>query len=90
MAKKDRYTVAKSLIENGSVKTIRDLLTVIDKTPLAKDVRVSAVRFNKLIANPALFMFQDAINIAEVLGVDPKLIIDLIYADIAKGKRKKK
>lgn len=88
MAKDDRYKVAKNLILDGSVKTIRDLLTIVDKTPLARDIRTSPARLNKLIGNPALFMFGDCYAIAAVIGVDEKLIVDLVYAERKVKKRK--
>jgi hypothetical protein len=90
MAKDDRYRLAKSLIESGGIKNVRDLLGILDKTPLAKDIKVTPERFNKLIDNPVLFMMQDCIGIAEVIGVDPKLIIDIVYAEIMSKKKKRR
>jgi hypothetical protein len=90
MAKKDRYSVAKSLIEGGSITNVRDLLAIIDKTPLSRDVHISPIRFNKLISDPTQFMMSDCISIADVIGVDPKLIVDLVYAEILLHKRKRK
>ncbi len=54
------------------------------------DISTSAVRFNKLIDNPGLFQFQDAYAIASVIGVDEKLIIELIHAEWLSKKRKRK
>lgn len=89
MAKKDRYTVAKNLILDGSIKTIRELLAVVDKTPLALDIKTAPARLNKLIANPALFQFEDAYKIAALIGVDERLIVDLIFADRKKPAKKR-
>ncbi len=41
------------------------------------------------IDSPSLFTFQDAYAIAEVIGVDEKLIIDLVHNEWL-SKRKKK
>jgi hypothetical protein len=90
MPKEDKYHLAKSLMEGGNIKTVRDLLAVLHKTVLSKDIKVTPVRFNKLIDNPQLFMFQDALAIAEVIGVDPKKIIDIITTEVLTRKRKRK
>ena len=63
---------------------------MVAKTPLALDIKTSPVRLNKLIANPAMFLFEDAYEIAALIGVDEKLIVDLIYAEWSQLKRKKK
>jgi hypothetical protein len=52
MAKTDKYLLAKSLIEAGSIKTLRDLLGIVDKTPLSLDIKTTPIRFNGLIDNP--------------------------------------
>ena len=90
MPKEKRYKSAKNQIEGGYIKTLTDLLDVLDKTPLSKDIHSSPVRFNKLLSNPALFTFQDAYSIAEVIGVDEKLILDIIHNEwVSRRKRKK-
>jgi len=90
MPKEKRYRAAKNQIEGGYIKTLTDLLDVLDKTPLSKDIHTSAVRFNKLILNPALFTFQDAYNIAEIIGVDEKLILEIIHSEWVSRKKKKR
>jgi hypothetical protein len=89
MAKDKRYTVAKNLIETGAIKTVRDLLEVMDKKAIYKDV-MSPVRFDTLIADPAQFRFSDAYRIAEIIGVEERLVIDLIHAEYLSRKRKRK
>jgi hypothetical protein len=69
---------------------LQNLLDVLDKTPLSKDIYTSAVRLNKLILNPALFTFQGAYSIAEVIGVDEKTMVDIIHNECVSKKKKKK
>jgi hypothetical protein len=90
MARDKTYIIVKNLIEQGFVKNISDLLNHLDKTPFSKDIKTSPYRLNKLIENPALFQFQDAYNISEVLKVDPKIIIDLVHNEWVIKKQKKK
>jgi hypothetical protein len=90
MAKEKRYTVAKNLIEIGGIKTISDLLEVMDKKAIYQDIPASPIRFNALLADPSQFRFSDAYAIAAAIGVEEKLIIDLIHAEYLSRKRKRK
>lgn len=92
MPKARGFNIAKKLILSGDIKNLTELFEVIDKTPLARSMKTSPDRLNKLIDNPALFLFQDAYNIAQLIGVDEKIIVDIIHNQHVadnKGKRKK-
>lgn len=92
MAVNPRYKTANKLISEGSISTIGELMDIIPKTPLAAEIKTSPQRLNKLLSNPELFLFQDAYNIAALIGVDEKMIVDLIhnqYMADKKGRRKK-
>jgi hypothetical protein len=90
MLRSKRYTTAKKLILGGEIKTFSELLDILDKTPLARAIKISPARLNKLIDNPALFLFQDAYSIADLIGVDGQSIVDLIHADhLQKGAKRK-
>ena len=90
MAKENKYRLAKNLIEAGSLKTLQDLLAVVDKTPLSRDIKVTPERFNNLLVNPVDFRFSDCIAIADIIQVDPHQIIGLVYAEILLKKKKRK
>lgn len=86
------YITAKNLLSGGFIKTLKELIAVIPPTHLAKDMRTGPDRLNSLLDNPELFMFQDAYKIADILGVERKVILDLIHAQCEanqKGRRKK-
>lgn len=92
MPKSRGLNIAKKLILSGDITNLTELLEVIDKTPLAREMKTSPERLNKLLDNPALFLFQDAYNIAALIGVDEKMIIDIIhnqYVSDHNRKRKK-
>jgi hypothetical protein len=90
MAKQEPFRVAKNLIESGGIKTISDLLEIVDKRAIYKDIPTSAIRFNKLLDNTELFTFGDAYKIAQTIGLYPKLILDIIHSDwLFRRKRKK-
>lgn len=92
MSNDSAYSTAKKLISGGYIKTLTELVDVVPKTRLARDMKTSPERFNNLLANPELFMFKDAYKIAELVGVDRKLILDLVHNQAeaqSKGRRKK-
>ena len=90
MAKPKGTNIAKKLFLSGDIKTLADLLEVIEPTPLSRSIGTSPARFNKLIANPALFTFQDLYAIADLIEVDRKLVADLLFIESNKVTKKKK
>ena len=90
MARSKGLIIAKRLILAGQVTTLSELLDIVDKTPLAKGMHTSPVRFNKLISNPGLFTFDDAYAMAQLIGVDERSIIDIIHAQYLQDKKSKK
>jgi plasmid maintenance system antidote protein VapI len=81
------FSTAKKLILSGDTKTLADLLEIIKKTTLAKAMGTGPQRFNRLIDNPKLFTFEDAYKIAELVGVDEKAVVDIIYAEYILNKK---
>lgn len=75
------FSTAKKLISSGYIKNLSDLLETIRKTTLARAMKTSPERFNKLIENTELFLFKDAYTIAELIGVEEEQIIQLIHAE---------
>jgi hypothetical protein len=91
MAKESNYRTAQKLILAGHIKSLAELLDAVDKTPLARDIHTAPSRLSKLIEAPALFTFKDCYDIADLLGVDRRFIVDLITKEsIAVKKSKKK
>ena len=90
MAKPKGTNIAKKLFLSGDIKSLADLLEIVEKTPLARSIGTSPARLNKLLANPALFTFQDLYSIADLIGVDRKLLVDLLFIESNKPTKKKK
>jgi hypothetical protein len=90
MAKESNYRTAQKLFLAGHIKSLADLLDAVDQTPLAKDIHTAPSRLKKLIETPALFTFQDCYNIADLLGVDRKLMVDLVYQESIPSKKARK
>lgn len=86
----NKYLIAKRLLLAGDVKNLSDLLDVAQKTPLARDAKTTPERFNRLLGNLALLRFGDIHNIAQVIGVDEKIILEIFYNEFIKKRRKEK
>ena len=89
MPTKDKYGSVLTMILKGELKSFAGLVGFLKPTPLSRAAHTTPERFKKLLADPYLFTLEDAYNIATLIGVDDKVILDMIYAD-AVSKRKKK
>lgn len=81
------FSTAKKLIQTDNIKDLSELLETIPKTALANAMKTSPKRFNRLIENPRLFMFEDAYTIADLIGVGKEKILNIIHAE-CQAKRK--
>jgi plasmid maintenance system antidote protein VapI len=93
MPRDERYKNVKNLIESGRIVALREIFAykAIPKTVIAKDLGMHHVTFNKLLAAPQRFTFENAFHIATLFGTDKKSILDLIYNQCEEdGKKNKK
>jgi len=81
MITKPPFSTAKKLIESNNIQNLFELLEAIPKTTLAKAMKTSPKRFNRLIKNPTLFTFEDAYTLAELIGVDKMQIVSIIHSE---------
>jgi hypothetical protein len=89
MAKQERYKVAQNLIQTGGIKTVSELLTLLDKKAIYADI-MSPERFDTLLVDPSQFRFSDAYAIAAKLGVEDMEIIQLVHNEYLSHKKKRK
>jgi hypothetical protein len=92
MERDKRYKTIKNLISTGSITTFREIFDAISKTRLARDMGTNYIRLNKLIDHLEGFALKDFITIAELIDIDLKYILDLVYNQYVadkKGRRKK-
>ncbi|HVU94833.1 MAG TPA: hypothetical protein VHE34_06390 [Puia sp.] len=85
----NKYLTAKQLLLSGKIKTLSELLAIVDKTPFSRHAKTTPERFNKMIENPALFRMGDIYNMAQVIGVDDKLLVDLVHNEYVKRRRRR-
>lgn len=87
MINKPPFSTAKKLIQSDNIHNLSELLETVPKTTLANAMKTSPKRFNRLIENPNLFMFEDAYTLAEVIGVDRLKILNIIHMECTDRKK---
>lgn len=90
MERHKSYRIAKRLIDSGDCKELRDVFEPLPVTVVAKDLGVSVDRLAGLIENVEDFRFRELYKLAELIGVEGKVLIDLADAQHEKDKKKRK
>ena len=86
----EEYLVPRNLLVAGGFKNFSELIAVIHKTPFSRLAKTTPERFNRILANPGLARLSDIYNFAQVFCVDDKIILNLVYNDFNRLRRKKK
>ena len=66
------------------------MLAIVPKTVLTKDLGMHHITFNKLIDHPAGFTLEHIYDIATLVGVENKVMLDLFYNETGEKKAKRK
>jgi hypothetical protein len=85
-----RYSTIKVLINSGHIVSFRDIFDYIPKTIVYKDLHVNFKRFSKAILNPSALTLGELIELAEMFGLESKLIIEMAFKQIPASKSKSK
>ncbi len=92
MANSKRLGSVKILIEGGHIKEFREIFDYIPKTAVAENLGIHFNRMTRMIDNVSDIKINDLFLISGHLGVDAKLVFDLVYNQRGapkKGTRKK-
>lgn len=89
MSKDKRYSTVKNLISGGYIKSFQEIFDTIPKSVVYKDLGMNSARFNKLLSNVEGFVVKDLLRIAELIEVDGKVILDLVYIQYTQAKKSK-
>jgi hypothetical protein len=79
MTKDRRYTTVKNLISGGYLKTFIEIFDTIPKSVIAKDLGISLDRFTAMMNDVERFSVRNLLLIADLLEIDGKLVLDLVY-----------
>ena len=90
MAKDKRYTTVKNLISGGFINSFPEIFDTIPKSVVYKDLGMNSTRFTSLLNNVDLFILKDIFRIANLIEIDEKIILDLIYAHYTQTRKAKK
>ena len=71
----------KSLIESGGVKKMRDLKDS-SSTKIASYAGINQGRYSSKLINPGEFTVSEIHRISYVLGIDPKILMEIITREI--------
>ena len=90
MAQERQYKIGKSLILDGTIKTIDDLFEYVPKTNVAKDLKMHFNTLQSRIDQPGTFNIELLTDIAELMGVDPMKVISMAYSQYCETRKVKK
>ncbi|HEY8387272.1 MAG TPA: hypothetical protein VIK74_01645 [Parasegetibacter sp.] len=86
MAKDPRYKTVKIMLETGNISQFSEIFDIIPRSIVSADIGMNYTRFVNRLKKPELFILKELLTIAHYIGVDKKLIVDLIMNDISSRK----
>ena len=90
MALERQYKVGKSLILDGTITSLHDLFEYVPKSNVAKDLRMHFNTLQSRINEPGSFAIQELAAIAELMDVDPMIIIKMAYSQYNHDRKSRK
>ena len=87
--KDKRFSIAAKLIRTNEIKTFSEIIDIVPKTAVAKELGINPERFNRLLATIDLFVVKDLVKLAEVLEVDTIAVLHLVDNELPKRKIRK-
>ena len=72
-----RYLLVQLMHERGRLNSFKDIVDVVPRTTVARDLGMKVQRFNKLLKRVGKFELEHIAQIASFCEVDLKLIDDL-------------
>jgi hypothetical protein len=87
--KDKRFSIAAKLIRTNEIKTFSEIIDIVPKTVVAKELGINPERFNRLLATIDLFVIKDLVRLAEVLEVETIAVLHLVDNELPKRKARK-
>lgn len=82
-----RYQVVKARFEEQKVKHLGQIVRIVPKTVLAKDLRKNTNALIQLIENPERFKLKELIEMGELCGIGLMELLKMAARDSVKRKR---
>ena len=83
-----RFTTVKKLFEYGEIKSWRDIVAQIPTSVLRVPLHTNHYRMSRIIDNPAELQYDETAILAGLIGVEHRVISELIEKHIKESKRK--
>ena len=86
----DRYDLIKPMLEKGNVQSFNDIFKYIPKTVVAINMGKKVDRFTEIMNRVEKFKLEEVFAVAKLCEVDDSEMLQLVYKEYIKQKRKKK
>lgn len=83
-----RYDLIKPMINAGNIASFNDIFKYIPKTVVANDLGKKVDRFTALMNRVEKFSIEELFTIARFCSIDELKILELMYNEHLKNKRK--
>jgi hypothetical protein len=90
MSEDRRYNAIKSMVEDGSISTFKEIFEVIPKTLVSKDMGMNYQTFTRKVTDPDLFTVREVLFMSNLFGVSPDDLFKRIMANLSPAKKKGK
>lgn len=77
-----RYAHVQSIWRVGDVKSLHDMLEIIPRTIVAKDLGWHYHTFLHRVDNPELFTLEHLIALSRLTGIEVSAMMEIVVADI--------
>ncbi|MCF6406217.1 hypothetical protein L3C95_25200 [Chitinophaga filiformis] len=88
-AKNTGYGTIKILIEKDHIKQFDQIFDIISRTNMAKDLGMNYQTFIYRLNRPVAFTLEQLFAIANLIGVDRRVIIELVLKQLEAKKKGK-
>ncbi|HEV3250550.1 MAG TPA: hypothetical protein VGZ71_06340 [Puia sp.] len=79
MSRDSRYETVRKLITSGQLDNFREIVSIVPKTVIRKDLGMHHKTFDSLLNNPTKFTFANAFRLASLIQVEEMDIITVLY-----------
>lgn len=87
--KETQYKVVRLMFQSNSVKQMKDIQDLYP-TLIAKALGINHSRYIQKLYKPEEFSIKHIVDLANLLGIDPRLITDVIFKQLNSMNRSKK
>lgn len=84
------YGIVKKLIEGKQINSFREIFDYIPKSSVYRDLGINYDRFNRILKQIQGFKLEELYQLANLIDVDEKTLLDLAHSQYIMDKKKKR